>query len=156
MSSPFIHGEQHVRVNNRIFGNLVAWSIEVGRNTACNAEESAEVERIATMEANHELWNGRGFDLDADFPTTAQRELWARIYLDVARGIFKHELGCHDQDYWQAQYIWAAYSVGRLFRDAAQRDGKHFIPASLDNELFGQAINNTPPTRRELLPGSAS
>lgn len=61
-----------------------------------------------------------GIDLGELFPNIESRRFWCRVFFDVARRIFRRELGNRDVGFWQTSCICDAITIGRMLLQAAK------------------------------------
>src|SRR4051794_31163 len=90
-----------VQLNNRQFSRLIEFAIEVA-GRAASPDDVPFIERMKKL--NDEcFWPGRGIAIEADFPDTAERKFWCRVFFDTSRAIFDRTVGLHKHSFWQAQ-----------------------------------------------------
>jgi hypothetical protein len=109
---------QFLSVSNQRLSSLIAFALKVGGETARSDAERSWVEKLRQFE--EQAWPGIGFDLDERFPGVEQKKFWARVYHDVARGIFLRQLGNHEVTFWQSSTIGDAYVIARMLTHAVQ------------------------------------
>lgn len=105
-------------MSNQRLSSLITFALRVGEELARAAEEHGWVEKLRQFE--EQAWPGIGFDLEERFPSADEKKFWARVYHDVAQGIFLHQLGNHEVTNWQASAIGDAYVIARMLTRAVQ------------------------------------
>lgn len=128
-----------IRLNNAQFSSLIALALQVASQSA-TTDERVFVQRMEQRESM-EFWPGRGIELESDFPDLAEREFWARVFLDTARAIFDRRVGEHQHQFWQAQAIHQAYSVGLLFQEAVREAKPAWSANTIDRVEFDRVVN---------------
>jgi hypothetical protein len=110
--------DQFIWVSNTRHLALLDFAIDVGASIARAEDERAFVERLKAFSTSPDA--ALAFDLDACFPTIAEKKWWARVYRLVARRIYLRQLGNQDDQTWQPTTIGDAYVVARLLTRAVQ------------------------------------
>jgi hypothetical protein len=131
--------EREVRLNNRQFSNLIAFTISVAESSRTD-DEAQFVERLKRM-SDTEFWPGRGIEIETDFPNVAEQKFWCRMFFDTARAICHGEVGATQHRYWQAQASHQAYSTAMLFEDAVRTVEPDWRAATLDRIEFDRVVN---------------
>ena len=144
MASQITYKDKEVWTNNMQFSSLIEFAIQVGRRTARTGSEERCVDRMHELNET-EFWPGRGIQIEDDFPDVEEQKFWARVFLDTAREIFERRVGVHEHSFWQAQRIWQAYGVGKLFIAAVRDSEKGWLPDSRDYREFDAVVNQREP-----------
>jgi hypothetical protein len=118
LSSDISLKDQFLWVSNQRLSSLITFALQVGEEMARSAEERGWVEKLRQFA--EQAWPGIGFDLDERFPSVEEKKFWARVYHNVAQGIFLHQLGNHEVTNWQASAIGDAYVIARMLTRAVQ------------------------------------
>ena len=121
MASDISIGEQYLWVANRRLSSLVAFALEVARDDATTEQEKEYVAKLKRWDEK-EHWPGCGFDLHERFPTVDEKKFWSRCFFNVARRIFRRELGNQDIHFWQCGAIGDAYVTARMLTSAVQKE----------------------------------
>ena len=135
--------DRWVQLNNRQFGNLVEFAIEVAEASVADSE-TANVDRMKEMR-DERFWPGRGIEIEEDFPDTSERKFWSRVFFDTARAIFERGVGLHEHTYWQAQAIHQAYTTGLLFEFAVRDSEPGWSADTIDRREFDKVVNGIEP-----------
>ena len=117
---------QSLWVSNQRVSSLLAFAIEVGEAQARSDEERRWCGELRFWSA--QVWPSLGFDLDERFPGSEQKKFWARIYCDVARGIFLRQIGNHEVTFWQSSAIGDAYAIARMLMQSVQQTENGLAP----------------------------
>jgi hypothetical protein len=130
--SPSPYNPGHLHVQNREARGLIEFAIDTARAYEEASSDAGEIRRISAWYEN-QFWDGMGVDVAELFPDIASRRFWCRVFFDVARRVFRRELGNRDVCFWQANYIGNAVIVGRMLLQAAKDvDPKWEGPVPLD------------------------
>lgn len=129
-SSPYNPG--HLHVQNREARGLIEFAIETAQSYEEAASNAEEIRRIADWYGG-QFWDGMGIDVAELFPDIVARRFWCRVFFDLARRVFRREMGNRDVNFWQTKYICNAIIVGRMLLQAAKDiDPKWKGPMPLD------------------------
>ncbi|MCP4098393.1 MAG: hypothetical protein GY748_19365 [Planctomycetaceae bacterium] len=132
MASDISIGEQYLWVANRRLSSLIAFVLEVASDDAGTDEEKGYVAKLKKWDET-EHWPGCGFDLHERFPTVDEKQFWSRCFFNVARRIFRHEIGNQDIQFWQCGAIGDAYVTARMLTSAIQKEtGTSWFPDTED------------------------
>ena len=121
MASDISIGEQYLWVSNRRLGSLVSFALEVAADDATTDDEKSYVAKLKNWD-DKEHYPGCGFDLHERFPTVGEKKFWSRCFFNVARRIFRREIGNQDIEFWQSGAIGDAYVAARMLTSAVQRE----------------------------------
>lgn len=121
MASDISIGEQYLWVANRRLGALVTFALQVGAELASTDEERSFVAKLQSWNET-EHWPGCGFDLNERFPALSEKKFWAKCFFDVARQIFRRQIGNQEIEFWQSGTIGDAYVTARMLCSAIQKE----------------------------------
>jgi hypothetical protein len=115
--SPYNPG--HLHVQNREARGLIKFAIDTARSYE-DATNNAEL--IRYIDYLYYDYNCYLMDINVAelFPDITSRRFWCRVFFDVARRVFRRELGNRDASFWQTKYICNAVVVGRMLLQAAK------------------------------------
>jgi hypothetical protein len=142
MSSDISIGEQYLWVANQRLSSLVKFVLEVAADDATTDHEKQYVAKLKKWD-EEEHSPGCGFDLHERFPTVDEKKFWSRCFFNVARRIFRREIGNQDLQFWQCGAIGDAYVTGRMLTSSIQKEtGTPWYPDSDDardaQEYYGR------------------
>lgn len=133
MASDISIGEQYLSVANRRLSSLITFVLEVAADAAATEQEKGYVAKLKHWDEK-EQWPGCGFALHERFPTVDEKKFWSRCFFNVARSIFRREIGNQDSQFWQCAAIGDAYVTARMLTSAVQKDtGTSWHPDTDDN-----------------------
>ena len=133
MASDISIGEQYLWVSNRRLSSLIAFALEVAATDATTDAEKEYVNKLKDWDEK-EHWPGCGFDLHERFPTVDEKKFWSRCFFNVARRIFRREIGNQDIQFWQCGAMGDAYITARLLTGAVQKEtGTSWHPDTEDS-----------------------
>lgn len=128
--SPYNPGCLHIQ--NREARGLIEFAIDTARSYGEAASDAGEIKRISDWYGD-QFWDGMAIDVATLFPDIGSRRFWCRVFFDLARRVFRRELGNSDVSFWQAKYIGNAVIVGRMLLQAAKDlDAKWEGPMPMD------------------------
>ncbi|MFQ6554020.1 hypothetical protein AAD018_016890 [Aestuariibius insulae] len=135
MTSPIYYGDRYVMMNNMQFYSLLEFALQVGLVLDLSREDAAEVARVEADIESGAQWNGKGFDIEEDFPDVSQCQLWSRLYREVAHGIYRRALGRYVDTGYASMQIGQAYAAGILLQEAAiVKLGKRWSPKLMSED----------------------
>jgi hypothetical protein len=123
MASDISIDEQYLWVANRRLSSLITFVLEVAADAVNTAQEKDYVAKLKLWDET-EHWPGCGFDLHERFPTVDEKKFWSRCFFNVARRIFRREIGNQDVLFWQCGAIGDAYITARMLTSAVQKETK--------------------------------
>ena len=100
--SPYNPG--HLHIPNREARGIIEFAIDTARSYGEATSKAEEVQRIAEW-YEEQFFDGMGIDVAELFPDVASRRFWCRVFFDVARRVFRRELGNRDVSFWQTKYL---------------------------------------------------
>lgn len=121
MASEISIDEQYLWVSNQRLSSLITFVLAVATAAANTAQERDYVAKLRLWDEK-EHWPGCGFDLHERFPTVEEKKFWSRCFFNVARRIFRREIGNQDILFWQCGAIGDAYISARMLTCAIQRE----------------------------------
>ncbi len=132
MATVISFGERHIQLSNRHFSNLLEFTFASADVASLTSAEAQEVHRFEEGLESGQIFPGQCFEIEEDFPATDQQKLWARLFADTARAIFRREVGAQSNTCWQARAITQAMQLSDLFVHAAQHSEKGWYPQTKD------------------------
>ena len=127
-------GEQYLWVANRRLSSLITFALEVAVDAASIDEERMYVAKLKDWDEK-EHRPGCGFDLQKRFPTVDEKKFWSRCFFNVARSIFRREIGNQEIQFWQCAAIGDAYITARMLTNVIQKEtGTSWHPDTEDTK----------------------
>lgn len=140
MAHQITFGSERVLANNQQFASLFEFAVRVGEESCRTLLDRSHVTRMRKL-MDEEFWPGRDVEIERDFPDTAERKFWSSVFYDTARLVFERKIGNHEHTFWQAQCIWQAYGLGRLFQEAVRSNESGWSAPSRDHIDFERIVN---------------
>lgn len=99
---------------SRLF-TLVDFALQIGRAAAKQDSQHSYVN--AFWQWRQSAPKNAPLELDERFPSLDQKKFWAVVFRNVARRIYRRELGDHSVSHWQSRAITDAVNIARLLAD---------------------------------------
>lgn len=133
MASDISIDEQYLWVANQRLSSLITFVLEVANDTAATDAEREYVAKLKHWDKTGH-WPGCGFDLHERFPSVGEKQFWSRCFFDVARRVFRREIGNQEVQFWQCSAIGDAYVTARMLTSAVQNaSGTSWYPDREDS-----------------------
>jgi hypothetical protein len=131
-NSPSPDNPGRLHVPNREARGLIEFAIDTARSYEDATSNDEEIWRIDDW-YEKQFYDGMIIDIAELAPDVASRRFWCRAFFDVARRVFRRELGNREVSFWHIRYICNAVIVGRMLLQAARDiDPKWEGPMPLD------------------------